>query len=78
MSEGAIADGDRLTVIGDPEVVARLAADHGLDVEAVRTAKDVERSLMSRYSGAAEVVIPPRSTHRRGRGPARARSSTGA
>jgi di/tricarboxylate transporter len=63
VSEGAIAVGDRLTLVGDPEVVTRLAADHGLDIEAVRTAKDVERSLMSRSSGAAEVVIPPRSTH---------------
>ncbi len=63
VSEGAVAPGDRLTLVGDHDVVARLAGDHGLDVEATRTAEDIEQSLMSRSSGAAEVVIPPRSTH---------------
>ncbi len=60
-SEGHILAGDRLTAVGDVEVISRYADDHALTVEAVRTAADVERSIMSRESGAAEVVIPPRS-----------------
>jgi len=45
------------------DVAHRYAEDHGLSVEAMRTAEDVEQSIMSRSSGAAEVVIPPRSAH---------------
>ncbi|MEI2784476.1 MAG: SLC13 family permease [Candidatus Nanopelagicales bacterium] len=60
-SEGHIEAGDRLTAVGDVDVISRYALDHGLTVEAVRTAADVERSIMSRKSGAAEVLIPPRS-----------------
>ena len=63
VSEGLIAAADRLTLVGDPEVGHRFAEDLALDVEAVRTAADIEQSLMSRSSGAAEVVIPPRSAH---------------
>lgn len=62
-SQGHLEVGDRLTVVGDVDVAQRYADDHGLSVEAVRTAEDVEQSIMSRNSGAAEVVIPPRSAH---------------
>ena len=62
-SHGTLAAGDRLTVVGDPDVAHRYAADHGLTVEQVRSSEDVERSLLSRDSGAAEVLIPPRSVH---------------
>ncbi len=62
-SQGHIEIGDRLTVVGDVDVAHRYAEDHGLSVEAMRTAEDVEQSIMSRSSGAAEVVIPPRSAH---------------
>ncbi len=60
-SEGHVEQGDRITAVGEVAVVSRYADDHGMTVEAVRTAEDVERSIMSRDSGAAEVVIPPRS-----------------
>lgn len=62
-SDGALSPGDRLTVIGDPDVARRFADDHRLDLEAVRTADDVALTLMTRDSGAAEVVVPPRSVH---------------
>jgi len=62
-SEGWLAAGDRLTMVGDPDVALRYARDHGLTLERVRTTADVERSLLGRYSGAAEVLIPPRSVH---------------
>jgi di/tricarboxylate transporter len=61
-SDGVLAVGDRLTVVGDPEVVAELAAANDLHVEGVRSAADVEVDLLGRTGGAAEVVIPPRST----------------
>ena len=63
VSTGVIAVGDRLTMVGDPDVARRYAADHRLEVERVRTADDVERSLMSIDIGAAEVVVPPRSRY---------------
>ncbi|MCB0922203.1 MAG: anion permease, partial [Actinobacteria bacterium] len=62
-SHGTLAAGDRLTVVGDPDVANRYADDHGLTVERVRSSEDVERSILSRDSGAAEVLIPPRSVH---------------
>ncbi len=58
---GQISPGDRLTVLGDPEVAQRFAADERLRVEAVRTGADIAESLFDRESGAAEVVVPPRS-----------------
>ncbi len=62
-SAGAIHPGDRLTLVGDPDTSARFAADHGLEVENVRTGAQVEQSLMGKEMGAAEVVIPPRSRY---------------
>jgi di/tricarboxylate transporter len=61
VSDGALGVGDRLTLVGDPNVAARYAGNHRLTIEAVRTGADIEQSLLSRESGAAEVVIPPRS-----------------
>ena len=63
VSDGVLGVGDRLTLVGDPDVADRYAVDHRLTVEAVRSAADIEQSLLSRESGAAEVVIPPRSVH---------------
>jgi di/tricarboxylate transporter len=60
-SDGHLQAGDRLTVVGDVDVANRYAADHDLHVEAVRSAADIEQSILSRESGAAEVVVPPRS-----------------
>ncbi len=62
-SEGWLAAGDRLTMVGDPDVARRYADDHGLTIERERSSADVEQSLLSRDSGAAEVLIPPRSVH---------------
>jgi len=60
-SEGTFGVGDRITAVGDPAVVRRFAADHNLRVEATRGSEDVVRSLLTRETGVAEVVIPPRS-----------------
>ena len=62
-SQGMLGPGDRLTIVGDPQVARRFAADRGLTVGDVRSACDIERSLMGKHSGAAEVVVPPRSVH---------------
>ena len=62
-STGPVTRGDRLTLVGDSDTAARFAADHGLEVENVRTGAQVERSLMGKEMGAAEVVIPPRSRY---------------
>ena len=61
VSDGLVGVGDRITVVGDPDVARRYAADHELRVEAVRGSADIAQSLLTRESGAAEVVIPPRS-----------------
>ena len=61
VSDGLVGVGDRITVVGDPDVARRYAADHELRVEAVRGSTDITQSLLTRESGAAEVVIPPRS-----------------
>lgn len=62
-SDGTVEAGDRLTLVGDPDVGERFADDKRLRVGKVRTASDIELSLLSKYSGAAEVVVPPRSVH---------------
>ncbi len=62
-SQGHLEIGDRLTVVGDPDVASRYAQDHGLEVERARTAADIERDLLSKDFGAAEVLVPPRSVH---------------
>lgn len=60
-SEGAVAPGDRLTVLGGESDVTGLARENGLTVEARRSVEDVERDLLTKESGVAEAVIPPRS-----------------
>lgn len=45
-SEGHFETGDRLTAVGSVDVVQQYARDHGLAVETVRTAADVEQSLI--------------------------------
>ena len=60
-SEGHLAVGDRITALAYPNVAEAFAENHGLSIEAMRTASDVEQAIMSRESGAAEVVLPPRS-----------------
>ena len=61
VSDGPLGAGDRLTVLGDPAVAHRYAAENALNVETTRTGHDIEQTLLGRESGAAEVVIPPRS-----------------
>ena len=61
VSDGPVGTGDRITVVGDPDVARRYAGDHELRVEAVRSSADITQSLLTREAGAAEVVIPPRS-----------------
>lgn len=58
---GLLGVGDRLTLLGDPDVAQQFATSTGLTVEDVRTGSDIKQSLFSRESGAAEVVVPPRS-----------------
>lgn len=60
-SHGVVAAGDRLTVVGGRHEVIRLADDHDLYIEELRSARDVERALLNKDSGVAETVIPPRS-----------------
>jgi di/tricarboxylate transporter len=62
-SEGLLAAGDRITLVGDPERACRHAAEQQLDVERVRTGAEIARSLLSPDMGAVEVVIPPRSSY---------------
>jgi len=61
VSDGVLAVGDRLTVVGHPDVVRRYADDCSLGVESVRGSADVAQAILNRESGAAEVVVPPRS-----------------
>ncbi|MDQ1246397.1 MAG: hypothetical protein QG597_765, partial [Actinomycetota bacterium] len=60
-SAGRIEAGDRLTMVGDAAAARQFADDHGLTVEDVRSASDIEGALLNDASGAAEAVIPPRS-----------------
>ena len=61
-TEGAVLPGDRLTLIGDQAAVDGFALDHRLFVERVRSAADVQADLLTPHMGAAEIVIPPRSS----------------
>ncbi len=63
VSAGGLAAGDRLTVLGEPGVAQRFAEEARLRIEAIRTGADIEESLFGRESGAAEVVVPPRSRY---------------
>ncbi|MGB8020946.1 MAG: SLC13 family permease [Candidatus Nanopelagicales bacterium] len=61
VSEGSLAEGDCVTVVADHGVAERLAADNLLRLERVRSGEEVVGSILTPQSGAAEVVIPPRS-----------------
>ncbi len=61
VSDGALAAGDRLTVVGAPDGVNRFGTDHGLELRAVRDREEVEQTLIGPGGGVAEVVVPPRS-----------------
>ena len=77
--EGLLAAGDRLTLVGDPTSSTGSPSDHGLRGRGrCAAAEDVEQTLLTRDSGAAEVVIPPRSPLAGSEVAARARWSTAA
>jgi di/tricarboxylate transporter len=59
--DGAIRAGDVLIIRGDAETVGRLAADQELGIRSEPDAESVAAGLLTRRSGLAEVVIPPRS-----------------
>ena len=63
VSQGPCRAGDRLTVVGEDEMIEQYATRHALDIEARRVGGEFSSTLMTRDSGAAEVVIPPRSVH---------------
>ncbi len=56
----ALAAGDLLLVKGDPATVSAFASDNGLAFREIDAAKGAD-TLLSRTSGLAEVMIPPRS-----------------
>ena len=60
-SQGLLQADDRLTALGDEADVAAFAEASGLQVEAEHSAEDIERNLLTRDSGVAEAIIPPRS-----------------
>lgn len=60
-SHGTVAGGDRLTMLGSKDEIADFARGAGLEVESERSADDVERILLTKDTGVAEAVIPPRS-----------------
>lgn len=61
VSEGPIAARDRLTLLGDAAVADRFAADLELRVSQVWGETETARSLINPESGAAELLVPPRS-----------------
>lgn len=62
-TEGRLAPGDRLTVLGEMIEVDAFAAEAGLEVERVRGVTEVSMSLMNRDEGVIEAIIPPRSRY---------------
>lgn len=60
--QGSLEPGDRLTLLGSQVALDRFALGHGLHLERVRSAEDVQAGLLTPRSGSAEVVIPPRSS----------------
>jgi di/tricarboxylate transporter len=61
LQQDLLSEGDMLLVRGDAEAAGRLAADMHLGVRESDETAPVADSLLSRTSGLAEVVIPPRS-----------------
>lgn len=60
-TQGQLTAGDWITLLGDQSAADQYALDHGLTVERVQSADEVRSSILSPRSGAAEIVIPPRS-----------------
>ena len=60
-TEGTLEPGDQLTFLGEQAAVDGFALAHGLSVDRVRSAEDVQADLLTPRSGSAEIVIPPRS-----------------
>jgi di/tricarboxylate transporter len=57
----SLADGDRVVLSGPEEAVTAFAAEHGVKISGSALATRQGASMLSRRSGIAEVVIPPRS-----------------
>lgn len=60
-SQGEVSVGDRLTLLGSRSDVTAFAEQNLLQLEAERSAADVEQGLLTAESGVAETVVPPRS-----------------
>lgn len=58
---GELEAEDQLVVLGEQQVADSYALAHGLGVERVRSADDMQASILSPRAGAAEIVVPPRS-----------------
>lgn len=56
-----LADGDRMVLSGPEAAVLAFAAEHGVKLSGSALATRQGSSMLSRSSGIAEVVIPPRS-----------------
>lgn len=61
LARDAFEEGDILLVRGDADQIGRLATDQHLGVRETDDSVPVAELLMSRESGLAEVIIPPRS-----------------
>lgn len=57
----ALADGDRLVLTGPEESMTAFAAEQGAKISGSALATRLGSSMLSRRSGIAEVVVPPRS-----------------
>lgn len=53
--------GDRVTVLAKQEDAVRLINDYGLELEVHRDVDELRNAFLTEESGAAEIVIPPRS-----------------
>ena len=60
-ADHTLAEGDRLVLSGPEDAVAAFAAEHGGKISGSALATRQGTSMLSRRSGIAEVVIPPRS-----------------
>lgn len=61
-ADGVLAAGDRILLLGEVEVARRFSQDHALHIDEVTSQDEVAGRLLSRSGGAAEVVVPPRSS----------------
>jgi len=60
-ADHVLADGDRLVLTGSQEAIAAFTAEHRLKVTGSALATRQGSSILSRTTGIAEVIIPPRS-----------------